>query len=265
MDVTDADCLTQGVKGGKCLVSRSGSSPCNKAHVAAPLAGKTTNRRAGCREIRTSGSEGGGSEANRYSLPLFRHGVLYMTHEVRLRILAICGSLRTRSSNMAVIEAAKLLAPPPLEIEIFDGLAALPHYNPDLDTDDPPRTVLTLRHAVGRADALLICSPEYARGVAGVMKNGLDWLVASLEFPGKPVAVINASPRATHADAALRLTLATMSARLIEPASIALPLRGRNLDAEAIAADRDLSSLMRQALEGMTYFLSTHTRKSENQ
>jgi NAD(P)H-dependent FMN reductase len=56
---------------------------------------------------------------------------------------------------MAVIEAAKLLAPPPLEIEIFDGLADLPHYNPDLDTDNPPRTVLTLRHAVGRAD---VCS-----------------------------------------------------------------------------------------------------------
>jgi NAD(P)H-dependent FMN reductase len=199
-------------------------------------------------------------------VPPYRwHGVFYMTHEVRLRILAICGSLRTRSSNRAVIEAAKLLAAPPLEIEIFDGLAALPHYNPDLDTDNPPRTVLTLRRAVGRADGLLICSPEYARGIAGVMKNGLDWLVASPEFPGKPVAVINASPRATHADAALRLTLATMSARLIEHASIALPLLGRNLDAGAIAADRDLSSRMRQALEGMTYFLSTPTRKSENQ
>jgi chromate reductase, NAD(P)H dehydrogenase (quinone) len=182
-----------------------------------------------------------------------------------LRILAICGSLRTRSSNMAVLEAAKLLAPPPLEIEIFDGLAALPHYNPDLDTDNPPRTVLTLRRAIGRADGLVICSPEYARGIAGVMKNGLDWLVGSLEFPGKPVAVINASPRAIHADAALRLTLATMSARLIEQASITLPLLGRNLDAEAIAADRDLASLMRQALEGMTYFHSADTRKSEKQ
>jgi len=165
---------------------------------------------------------------------------------------------------MAVIEAARLLAPPPLDIEIFDGLAALPHYNPDLDTDHPPRSVLTLRHAVGRADGLLICSPEYARGVAGVMKNGLDWLVASSEFPGKPVAVINASPRATHADAALRVTLATMSARLIEHSSIALPVLGRNLDAEAIAADRDLSLLMKQALEGMTCFLSAPARTSEN-
>jgi chromate reductase, NAD(P)H dehydrogenase (quinone) len=166
---------------------------------------------------------------------------------------------------MAVLEAAKLLAPPSLEIEIFDGLAALPHYNPDLDTDDPPRTVVTLRHKVGRADGLLICSPEYARGVAGVMKNGLDWLVASLEFPGKPVAVINASPRAAHADAALRLSLETMSARLMEHASITLPLLGRNLDAEAIAADRDLSSLIRQALQEMICFLSTHERKSEKQ
>ena len=95
---------------------------------------------------------------------------------------------------------------------------------------------------------MLICSPEYARGVAGVTKNALDWLVSSFEFPGKPTVVINASQRSTHADAALRLTLATMSADLIEAASITLPLLGRNLDAAGIAADPDLSAQFGEAL-----------------
>jgi NAD(P)H-dependent FMN reductase len=81
------------------------------------------------------------------------------------------------------------------------------------------------------------------------MKNALDWLVSSSEFPDKPVAVINASQRATDADAALRLTLVTMSARLVEGASITLPLLGRNLDAEGIVADPDLSAQLRGALE----------------
>ncbi|MCF3947875.1 NAD(P)H-dependent oxidoreductase [Acidiphilium iwatense] len=92
-----------------------------------------------------------------------------------------------------------------------------------------------------------MCSPEYARGVAGVMKNALDWLVSSLEFPGKPVAVINASQRATCADAHLKLTLATMSARLVEAASITLPLLGRNLDADGIVSDDALSAQLRTA------------------
>jgi NAD(P)H-dependent FMN reductase len=165
-----------------------------------------------------------------------------------MRILALCGSLRARSSNLSVLQAAQLLAPPPMEIILFGGLGDLPHFNPDIDTETPPAAVAALRQAIGGADGLLICSPEYARGVAGVMKNALDWLVSSFEFPSKPVAVINASQRATHADAALRLTLATMSADLVEDASITLPLLGRNLDAEGIATDPDLSTRLGAAL-----------------
>lgn len=165
-----------------------------------------------------------------------------------MNILAICGSLRARSSNLSVLQAARMLAPQSLEITLFDGLEALPHFNPDRDTETPPLPVSKLREAVGGADALLICSPEYARGVAGVMKNALDWLVSSFEFPDKPVAVINASQRSTHADAALRLTLQTMSARLIDEASITLPLLGRNPDAAGIAQDPELSAQLRTAL-----------------
>jgi chromate reductase len=165
-----------------------------------------------------------------------------------MRILAICGSLRARSSNLAALEAAADLAPPPLEIVLYRGLAGLPHFNPDLDGETPPEPVMALRKMIGSAGGLIICSPEYARGVAGAMKNALDWLVSSTEFPGKPVAVINASPRASHADAALRLTLQTMSAQIIENASITLPLLGRNLDAQGIIADPELSSPLRSAL-----------------
>lgn len=113
------------------------------------------------------------------------------------------------------------------------------------------RTRLRLRNAIGTAQGLLISSPEYARGVAGALKNALDWLVSSTEFPGKPVALINASQRATHADAALRLMLKTMSANLVDDASIMLPLLGRNLDASGIAADANLSSQLALALHNL--------------
>lgn len=181
-----------------------------------------------------------------------------------MKILAICGSLRARSSNLAVLQAAQMLAPRSLEITLFDGLEALPHFNPDRDTETPPAPVLRLREAIGHADGLLICSPEYARGIAGVMKNALDWLVSSFEFPDKPVAVINASQRSTHADAALRLTLQTMSARLIEDASITLPLLGRNLDAAGIAEDPELSSQVQTALELMEHVIGDQIAKQQS-
>jgi len=165
-----------------------------------------------------------------------------------MRILAIAGSLRARSSNRTVLEAARLLAPVRIEIVLFDRLGELPLFNPDLDRDPPPPPVAHLRAAIGDADGLLICSPEYARGVSAVLKNALEWLVSSHEFPDKPVAVINASQRSSDADSQLRLILETMSARLIEPASITIPMLGRVLDAAGLVEDAMLGEALRQAL-----------------
>lgn len=165
-----------------------------------------------------------------------------------MRILAISGSLRALSFNTAALQAAVALAPAGLEIVIYTGLGDLPHFNPDLDTEEPPEIVKALRLEVGRSDGILIASPEYAHGVSGAFKNALDWLVSCVEFPNKPVALINTSQRAIHAQAHLREILTTMSARLIGRASVTLPLMGRTLDAAGIVADPDLSDQLREAL-----------------
>lgn len=164
-----------------------------------------------------------------------------------MRILAIAGSLRARSTNLIVLQAARQLAPTGMEILVFEGLGDLPLFNPDREEESLP-SVAALRAAVGEADGLLICSPEYARGVSAVLKNALEWLVSGPEFPDKPVAVINASQRSTDADGQLRLILRTMSARLIEPASVTIPMLGKNLDADGLVADPALSPVLRQAI-----------------
>ena len=174
-----------------------------------------------------------------------------------MRLLAISGSLRAASSNTAALEAAARLAPSGVTIELYKGLGELPHFNPDFDNEKLPAIVAALRAEIGAVDGVLISSPEYARGVPGSLKNALDWLVGSLEFPNKFVAVMNASPRATHADLQLRLTLATMSARLVEPASITLPLLGRALDADAIVADESLSGPLRTAVAAFAQVIGT--------
>ena len=85
--------------------------------------------------------------------------------------------------------------------------------------------------------------------MAGSLKNALDWLVSGPEFVDKPVALLNASARSSHAYEALRVTVTTMSGHVVPGASITVPLLGRNLDADAIAADPELSIMVRTALD----------------
>jgi len=174
-----------------------------------------------------------------------------MRHPDRIRVLAISGSLRSASSNTALVNAAAMLAPEGVELSVFPALASIPPFNPDRDTDDPPPAVVELRAALGAADAIVISSPEYAHGVSGVLKNALDWLVGSGECIDKPIALINASSRATHAHASLLETLTTMSARVIAEASITIALDGRALDAEDIVHDSSLSRMLTSALAAL--------------
>ena len=167
-----------------------------------------------------------------------------------IEILAISGSLRAASSNSALLRVAVALAPVGVTITIYDGLGSLPLFNPDLDGEGAllPPAVAELRRLVGAADGLLIASPEYAHGVPGALKNGLDWLVSSVDFPGKPVALIKTRPRATHAYAALAETLTTMSATLVADPALAVPLTNSQLDEAAIAADPALTTALREAI-----------------
>jgi NAD(P)H-dependent FMN reductase len=152
-----------------------------------------------------------------------------------LRVLTLCGSLRRASLNAMLLRVAARLAPADVAVAPFAAIGELPLFNPDLEADPPPAAA-ALHAAVARADALLVATPEYAHGVSGTIKNALDWLVGLEAFVHVPVAVINASPRAHHADAALRETLRTMSAGLVGEASFALPLLGAHLDEAGMAA-----------------------------
>lgn len=164
-------------------------------------------------------------------------------------ILAISGSLRAASSNTTVLQAMAILAPRhDMRITFYDGLGSLPHFNPDLDWDEPPPPVGELRQFIGRSAGLLISSPEYAHGVPGSLKNALDWLVASVEFPDKPVALIGASAESVYVTASLQEILKTMSARLVDEASITVPIRGRSIDAAEIAEDPELAPQLDAAL-----------------
>jgi chromate reductase, NAD(P)H dehydrogenase (quinone) len=170
-----------------------------------------------------------------------------------MRILAISGSLRARSSNTEVLRALALLSPPHVIVRQFDGLATLPAFNPDLDEEGmtPPPPVQDLRSQVARADAIVICSPEYAHGVPGSLKNALDWLVSDPGVVLKPTALVNVSPRSSHAQASLAETLRTMSMHLVGETSWVVPLVDRGTTSTSIAADPALATPLRDCLAAL--------------
>jgi chromate reductase, NAD(P)H dehydrogenase (quinone) len=166
-----------------------------------------------------------------------------------MRILAISGSLRTVSANTALLEAARRLAPPDAGIVLYRGLGLLPAFNPDDDRDPLPPQAAALRAEVAASDGLIFACPEYAHGLPGAFKNALDWLVGSTEFPGKPVMLINASPRAFHAQASLREILGTMSAQLVAEAFVTLKAPSEVKNVDALLADAAVVDGLQRGVE----------------
>jgi len=185
------------------------------------------------------------------------------------RILAISGSLRAGSKNTVLLEAMARLAAAPAaapgldsglasgsghraEVVMYECLGELPLFNPDLDDLDggnAPPQVLELRRRLAASRGLLLCSPEYAHGVAGAMKNALDWLVGSGELMSKPVLVMNASPTSFHAHRALLETLRTMDAVVLERTLPPPPLGGSTVTIESLLEAPERIAFFTSALD----------------
>lgn len=138
-------------------------------------------------------------------------------------VFAICGSTRAASSNLSLLRAIQLAAAEKFTMEIFIGLATIPHFNPDLDKEDPPVEIISFRKKLNAADGILICTPEYAMGVPGSLKNAIDWTVSSCEFSKKPTALITASSLGEKAHASLLETFKIIEADVRPATELLIP------------------------------------------
>jgi NAD(P)H-dependent FMN reductase len=169
-----------------------------------------------------------------------------------IHLLLINGSLRSGSTHGAVLKTALGVAPPGTELTLYDGMADLPHFNPDDDRDPLPPSAAGLRALLGKADGVLFCTPEYAGALPGAFKNLLDWTVGEGLYQ-KPVAYINAAALggAKGAHQMLRVVLGYVNADLIERACVELPVRRDAVGADGLVRDPAVVAGVRAALEAM--------------
>ena len=112
-----------------------------------------------------------------------------------MKFLGLCGSLREKSLNAAVMRACGDLVPESVTLERFEGLGDIPAYDEDVRADGLPAPVVALRDAITAADALLIVSPEYNYSIPGFLKNAIDWASRPPDqpFSRKSVGIMGAS------------------------------------------------------------------------
>jgi len=137
-----------------------------------------------------------------------------------IKILAISGSLRTGSSNNLLLKYIATLIPAPVNFQIYDELATIPAFD---DSAPAPLAVDRFRELLAGCDAVLICSPEYAFGIPGALKNAIDWTVSSGELTGKPVALVTAATNGDKAHKAWLLIFKALSSVIPEQGALLIP------------------------------------------
>jgi chromate reductase len=111
-------------------------------------------------------------------------------------ILTICGSLRKKSYNAALVRALPALAPEGMTFRASPPFDVMPHYNhDDQDATGFPASVAAFADAIRAADGVIITSPEYNWTIPGTLKNAIDWVsrMKDQPFKDKPVALQSAS------------------------------------------------------------------------
>jgi chromate reductase, NAD(P)H dehydrogenase (quinone) len=171
------------------------------------------------------------------------------------RILGISGSLRRDSYNTKLLRAAAEAAGPDVELELFEGLKAVPPYDEDDDVHPRPASVARLTSAIADADAVLFATPEYNSSIPGQLKNAVDWIsrpVATNVLRNKPVAVVGASTGAfgaAWAQAELRKVLAALGARVLD-LELAVPHAHTRFD-EGGLTDDEIRARVADAVEAL--------------
>lgn len=139
---------------------------------------------------------------------------------IRKKILAISGSTRGNSANESILKTIASLYQDRLDVEIYNGISTLPHFNPDVQGDQMHKSVRNFLESIENADGVIICTPEYVFSLPGTLKNAIEWTISTTVFLNKPAALIVASGMGEKAYESLTLIMNTVGVKLGEHSTL---------------------------------------------
>lgn len=141
-----------------------------------------------------------------------RFNCCYGSEIMKQNIFVIIGSASQDSANQKLVDVFSRLTADQFNITVFGDLKTLPHFDPQLANDDPPKVITELRNNIAMANGVLICTPEYVFSIPSGLKNAIEWCVATTVFLNKPVGLITASADGQTGHQALQLMMKTLMA-----------------------------------------------------
>ena len=175
-----------------------------------------------------------------------------------MKILGIAGSLREGSYNRGLVRAARELLPQDVDFVEFD-IRSLPFYDGDVEAAGDPEPVVALKDSIREADALLIATPEYNRGVPGGLKNAVDWASRpplGSPLAGKPVALMGASTGrggTALAQQQLREALEFPRAVVLDEPQVFVPEAYMHFDERGELADESIRAEIAELLDTLAH------------
>jgi len=131
-------------------------------------------------------------------------------------ILAIIGSASANSSNLKLVEKIASSTSEGFNVTIYNDLKTLPHFDPELSADKPPKQIIELRNSIENSDGIIICTPEYVFSIPSGLKNAIEWCVSTTIFTDKPTGIITASASGQKGHEELQLVMKTVMAKFTD-------------------------------------------------
>ncbi len=161
-------------------------------------------------------------------------------------IFAIIGSAGKNSANQKLVDRFADLSKDIFNLVIYNDLKALPHFDPELSTDNPPQLIVDFRKAIHEADGILICTPEYVFSIPSGLKNALEWCVSTTVFSDKPVGLITASADGQKGHEELKLIMKTIVSKFTDQTTLLIHgIKGKINDKGEITDNKTSEDLTR--------------------
>lgn len=135
-------------------------------------------------------------------------------------IFVIIGSASRNSANQKLVQNIADFTKDELSLTVFSNLKTIPHFDPELSIDNPPKTILEFRNAIENADGIIICTPEYVFSIPSGLKNAIEWCVSTTVFSDKPIGIITASADGRKGHQELQLIMKTVMTKFTDETTL---------------------------------------------